>query len=103
METLGSLVDKLQIVNLKMWNAQEKLYEVRRMSFEEFKLKYGTEEGLKEIFDIFKKSCDLNIQRNHYIDDIDFFIVELIEKINNIKETTEIDSSKYIAKKHKTY
>jgi len=36
-DTLGSLVDKLTTVDLKMWNNQELLYEIRRMSFDEYK------------------------------------------------------------------
>ena len=39
-DTLGSLVDKLTTIDLKMWNNQEMLYEIRRMTFEEYKIKY---------------------------------------------------------------
>jgi hypothetical protein len=98
MDTLGALVDKLSIVNQKMFNAQEVLYETRRMSFDEFKSKYGTEEGLKTIFDIFKKSCELNYQRSQLIDEID----ELVIKIAT-DASTGLDLQKFMQKKFKTY
>lgn len=79
METLGSLVDRLDTVNLKMWWAQENLYQVRHMSFEEFKSEFGTDEGLKRIWEYFKKATDLNIQRNNLIDDLDNFIGKIVK------------------------
>ena len=39
-DTLGSIVDKLCTVDLKMWNNQELFYDIRRMSFDEYKEKY---------------------------------------------------------------
>ncbi len=38
-DTLGNIVDKLITVDLKMWHNQELLYEIRRMSFDEYKKK----------------------------------------------------------------
>ena len=70
-ETIGALVDRLSVVNLKMWWKQEGLYAVRKMDFSQFKEKYGTEEGLREIYDIFKDATDLNCQRNDLIDELD--------------------------------
>lgn len=98
MDTLGSIIDKLTTVNLKMWNAQEFLYKIRKLSFEDFKKQYETEKGLKELYNIFKNSCDLNYQRNVLIDEIDEFIVNLIKEAIDKK-----DISKYIQRKHKTY
>ena len=71
-DTLGGLVDKLGIVNLKMWNNQELLYDLRRMSFDEFMLKYFNDQNqAKELFECLKKCCDLNVQRNDLIDELD--------------------------------
>ena len=39
-DTFGSLIDKLFTVDMKMWNNQEFLYEIRKMSFDEYKQKY---------------------------------------------------------------
>lgn len=99
MQTLGSLVDQLNVVNLKMWNAQENLYEVRRMTFEEFKEKFQQGEGFEKLYNYFKKACDLNIQRNNIIDEIDQFIVNLLQKVKN----GDINLDEYQQKKHKTY
>jgi len=93
-ETIGSLIDKLSVVNLKMWNAQDVLYEIRRLSLEQFKEKYQSDEGMKQLYDVFQKSCNLNFQRNVLIDDIDKKIVEMI-KSNHLEE--------YIQPKWKTY
>ena len=38
-DTLGGLIDKLITIDMKLWNNQEFLYEVRRMSFEDFEKK----------------------------------------------------------------
>ena len=71
-DTLGGLIDKLNTSDLKMWNNQEILYEIRRMSFDEYKEKYfKTEEGAELLWISLKKACDLNIQRNQLIDEID--------------------------------
>mgnify|MGYP001602773655 FL=1 len=99
MKTLGFLVDQLSIVNLKMWNAQELLYKVRRMSYKEFLAFYSKEENLKELYETFKKACDLNIQRNNVIEDIDGVLLELVEAI----QTKSVDLSKLTLKQYKTY
>ena len=80
-DTLGGLVDKLCTVDLKMWNNQELIYEIRRMSFEEYKQKYfDNEEGANILWEGLGKACDLNIQRNQLIDEIDQKIVEMIKE-----------------------
>jgi hypothetical protein len=96
-DTLGSLVDKLSVVNLKMWNAQEGLYEIRRMNLEQFKEKYYNEKGIEELFNSLNKAADLNVQRNALIDSIDELVVEMI------KSKEDLDNGKYIQRKHKTY
>lgn len=68
-DTLGGLIDKLITADMKMWNNQDVLYEIRRMSFDEFKQKYWNQEsGAEKLWEILKKACDLNIQRNQIID-----------------------------------
>lgn len=94
MDTLGSLVDKLITVDMKMWYAQEDLYEIRHMTFEEFKDKYKNDENLKVLWKAFQKSIDLNLQRNGLIDEIDERIIQL---------TGVSDDGKNLQRKHKTY
>ncbi len=100
-DTLGSLIDKLTTVDLKMWNNQELLYEIRRMTFDEYKAKYfSDEEGAKNLWDSLKKACDLNVQRNQLIDEVDEKVVEIIR---DAVSGNDLDSGKYIQRKHKTY
>ena len=100
-DTLGGLIDKLITADMKMWNNQDVLYEIRRMSFDEFKQKYWTQEsGAEKLWEILKKACDLNIQRNQIIDEIDEKIVEMISASN---AGEELDAGKFIQRKHKNY
>ena len=100
-DTLGGLIDKLITVDMKMWNNQEFLYEVRRMDFESFEEKFAsTREAKKSLFESIKKCCDLNVQRSQLIDEVDEKIVEMISDANDGKE---LDSGKHIQRKHKTY
>ena len=100
-DTLGGLVDKLFTADMKMWKNQELIYELRRMTFEEYKTKYFTsEEGAKKLWAGLKKCCDLNLQRNQLIDEIDEKIVEMLKAA---KKNKELDSGKFIQRKHKTY
>jgi hypothetical protein len=100
-DTLGNLVDKLTTVDLKMWNNQELLYEIRRMSFDEYKTKYfNDEEGANLLWETLKKACDLNVQRNQLINEIDEKIIEII----NAKLSGEdLDNGKFLQRSHKTY
>lgn len=100
-DTLGGLVDKLVTVDMKMWDNQEILYELRRMTFEEFKKKYwNTEDGAEHLWIILKKVCDLNVQRSQLIDEIDEKVIEIV---NDAKDGKELDDGKHIQRKHKTY
>jgi len=100
-DTLGSLIDKLTTVDLKMWNNQELLYEIRRMTFEEYKVKYfDTEEGAENLWKCLKKCCDLNVQRNQLIDEVDEKIIEMIKEALS---GNDLDAGKFIQRKHKTY
>ena len=97
-DSLGGLVDKLITADLKMWNNQELLYEIRRMSFDEYKTKYFNDEsGAEMLWNSLKKACDLNIQRNQIIDE------KIIEMIKTAAEGSELDNGKFIQRKHKTY
>jgi hypothetical protein len=100
-DTLGNVVDKLITVDMKMWDNQELLYEIRRMSFDEYKLKYFEDEnGAKLLWDILKKTCDLNVQRNQLINEVDFKIIEMIDaKLNG----ENLDNGKFLQRSHKTY
>jgi hypothetical protein len=100
-DTLGTLVDKLTTVDLKMWNNQELLYEIRRMSFEEYKAKYfDTEDGANLLWDSLKKACDLNVQRNQLINEIDEKIIEIV---NARLGGEDLDNGKFLQRSHKTY
>ncbi|NJO65431.1 MAG: hypothetical protein HC836_47260 [Richelia sp. RM2_1_2] len=98
-DTVGSLVDKLITVDMKMWHNQESLYEIRNMNFEQFKAKYLSEkESQIKLFELLKKLFDLNVQRSNLIDEIDERILNIIADYNSKKP---LDS--FVQKKHKTY
>lgn len=101
MDTLGSLVDKLCTVDLKMWNNQELLYEIRRMTYEQFKSKYGqSEQGLQALWETLKRACDLNVQRNALIDEIDERIIAVVAQG---RSGEALDDGRNVQRKHKTY
>lgn len=76
MDTIGSLIDKLITVDLKMWHNQERLYEIRRMTPELFLHRYGN--NLEELHDIIKRCCDLNVQRATLMDAIDQHLADIV-------------------------
>lgn len=82
MDTLGSLVDKLITVDMKMWYAQEKLYLITKISYEEFLDEFNLEDtdGAKDLYELLRKAIDLNLQRNNLIDEIDKAIAFMVEK-----------------------
>ncbi len=94
MDTLGSLVDKLVTVDMKLWYAQANLYKIRKMSYTEF-IDYYTltdTDGSLELYEIFHKAMDLNLQRNDLIDEIDETLEFMLEK-----------GKGNVQRKHKTY
>jgi len=99
MDTVGGLIDKLITVDTKMWYAQEDFYKIRHMTFSEFSDIYYNERGIKELWKLFQKGIDLNLQRNEIIDEIDITLVEMMKALINGKEI----EGKYIQRKHKTY
>jgi hypothetical protein len=99
-DTIGSTIDKLFTVDMKLWNSQEFLYTLRKMNFEEFKEKYfSDDEGANILWEALKKTCDLNIQRNQLIDEIDEIIIQLV---NHKFSGNDLDDGKFIQRKHKT-
>ena len=94
METLGSIIDRLVTVDMKLWSAQDKLYQIRKMSYVEFLENYMLDDtdGALELYEIFNKSMDLNMQRNGLIDQIDETLESMIEK-----------GEGNVQRKHKTY
>lgn len=99
-DTLGSVIDKLFTVDMKLWNSQEFLYKIRKMNFEEFKETYFEDNnGAELLWDALKKTCDLNVQRNQLIDEIDETIIQLVK---HSVSGEELDNGKFIQRKHKT-
>jgi hypothetical protein len=81
-DTLGNVIDKLVTVDMKMWDNQELLYDIRRMSFDEYKKKYfNNEEGANLLWETLKKACDLNVQRNQLINEVDSKIIARIRNL----------------------
>lgn len=100
-DTLGSLIDKLFTADTKMWNNQEELYKIRKMTFEQYRQEYySNEEGAQRLWETLKKACDLNVQRNQLIDEIDQKIIEMIK---DALSGQDLDSGKHLQRKHKTY
>lgn len=100
-DTLGGLIDKLITIDMKMWDNQNVLYEIRRMTFDEFKDEYWKDEqGAEKLWAILKKACDLNVQRNQLIDEVDEKVVEIVEAA---RDGEDLDDGKFIQRKHKTY
>ena len=100
-DSLGGIIDKLCTIDLKMWNNQELLYEIRHMTFDEYKSKYfANEAGAEKLWETLKKACDLNVQRNQLIDEIDQKIIEMIDAG---VAGQNLDDGKFLQRKHKTY
>jgi hypothetical protein len=100
-DTLGNIIDKLVTVDMKMWDNQELLYEIRKMTFDEYKQNYfHNESGAEKLWLILKKACDLNVQRNQLINEVD---EKIIEMFNTLKSGEELDNGKFLQRSHKTY
>jgi hypothetical protein len=69
METIGNLIDKLTIANLRIWNAEDK--------------KRDPKASDKEIADATRITNIVNSQRNDLIQEID-------ERLNNMVSTGEL-------------
>lgn len=62
--SLGDLVDRLSIVNLKLWFTQDRIYQYQRMCPDEF----ATQTDVKDKLDAL---AALNLQRNEIMTAID--------------------------------
>jgi len=67
---------------------------------EEFKERYQSDDGMAELWKTLQKACDLNVQRNQIIDEVDEKVVEIV-KAGLSGES--LDDGKFIQRKHKTY
>lgn len=98
-DTIGSLIDKLATINNKLFVSQDVLYEIRRMNFEQFKEHYiDSVDGAHKLWDILKKTCDLNFQRSEIISEVDQKIVEVVKAAVEGKSLEDA-----VQKQHKTY
>lgn len=103
METPGTLIDKLITVDLKMWHNQEALYEIRRNDYQWFCQRFcldqaDNDKGTSlELYNILKKACDLNVQRNSLMYEVDQLFTNLLNTAAN-GEQQSIGSDP-----HKTY
>ena len=95
-DTIGSLIDKLITVDMKLWDSQDKVYKLRKMTEDEFKeLFTNSPDEILGFWKILNKATNLNVQRNDLIEEIDTLLVEMGK--------SGADVSKYIQKAHKTY
>jgi hypothetical protein len=70
------------------------------MSLEEFKIAYGTEDGMQKLYNAFKKSMDLNVQRQAMILEVDKKIAEIV--VASVKGE-DLNNGAFIQDQHKTY
>lgn len=94
MDTLGNLVDKLAIVTVRMWHAQDDLYRYRRMSTEEWQAEFAGDPD--RVRHTLVRACELNLQRNQLMDEIDKLHLESLSM-------DEEEKQKLSAPKHKQY
>lgn len=80
MDTFGNLIDKLTIVNLKIWKYED----IKRDSKDD-----------KEIADSTKKTNILNQQRNDLIQEIDEMLINASKGLINFKNYKQGDTKKY--------
>lgn len=81
---LGQTILSLLAADIKMWYNQELIYDIRRMTFEQFKGTYfKDEETTKSLFEKLQLVCDLNIDRNKCMDQLDELLVSKIKELTN--------------------
>jgi hypothetical protein len=98
-DTPGSLMDKLSIVNLKMWWNQEILYKIRRMTKEEFADEYS--DDIDEVRRIVGICCDMNVLRTQLVDEINDRLA-MIGEAAGISQAM-LNKLRLVAPSHKTY
>lgn len=80
MTVLGQLIDRLVLVSTAMWKTQEKLYEIRRMTYAEFRKRYiAYPSSTRGLWEILQTACMLNVERNKVIDQIDEEMVKIVQ------------------------
>lgn len=81
MDTLGNLIDKLTIVNLKIWNLED--------------LKRDTTKTDKQIADATRATNILNVQRNDLIQEIDEMLILASQGVVNFKNYKQGETKQY--------
>lgn len=71
--TLGGLVDRLSVLNLKIWHLQDWLYEVERETPEQFARRDSTDTHQK-----LQQLATLNLDRNRAMTDIDDLLARAV-------------------------
>lgn len=100
-DTLGSLIDKLNTVDMKMFATQDEFYVIRKLSYEEFVEQFASdEEKLRKLYEVFHRGIDLNLQRNNLIKEID---EKLVEMFMSFARGEDLDSGRFIQRPYKTY
>lgn len=98
-DTIGSLVDKLATVNNKMFFNQEFLYEIKRMTVEDFIRKYfDSYDSAKTLYEKLHKVVDLNLQRQALILEHDKMLVNMIVTL----AADPSKASEFVVDQHKT-
>lgn len=93
-DTLGSLIDKLCTVDMKMWKVQEFYYNFpKKYTKESFIKEFSDPKELEFLYEKISKQADLNFQRADLIDEIDKLIAHAIKNG---------DISRLTQRKHKT-
>lgn len=81
MDTFGNLIDKLTIVNLKIWHLED--------------LKRDSDATDKQIADATRKTNTLNVQRNDLIQEIDEMLILASEGKVNFKNYKQGETKQY--------
>lgn len=100
MESPGSLVDKISVINKKIYEKQDILYKIRKMNQEQFLSEYSTKEKLIELFCVFQSATDLNYQRSVLVTELD---QKLIDLVRAGLRGEDLEQPAFIAKAHKSY
>lgn len=81
MDTFGNLIDKLTVVNLKIWHLED--------------LKRGSDKTDKQVADATRGTNVLNAQRNDLIQEIDEMLILTSQGIVNFKNYKQGDTKQY--------
>ena len=99
-DTFSGLIDKLITVDLKISHNQNTFKDISEIDFQCYRQKYFNDVGANNIWKDIQKLGDLFLQR-------DQLIIEIVEKVNEMiaaaKSGEDLDSGKFIQRKHKTY